>query len=111
MADYIQIKNGSEDVYPTSPSLQVCSYSMTGSISSGGSLTVDVASAVPDGKSIVSFLGVQIGNYTLPYMAQIGASKATYVETAQPGNKRIVIKDNGTTGWSNYTITVTFVVQ
>ena len=72
---------------------------------------MDVSSAVPDGKSIVGYCGVQIGNYTLPYMAQIGSSKVTYVETAQPANKRVVIKDNGTSGWSNYTVTVIFVVE
>ena len=90
----------------------MCKYTIANqNIPSGGSLTVNVATAVPDGKDIVGFLGVQIGNYMLPYMAQIGASKVTYVETAQPGNKRVVIKDNGTSGWSGYAVTVTFVVE
>lgn len=94
------------------PRLEICKYTIANqTISSGGSLTVDVSSAVPNGKNIVGFLGVQVGNYMLPYMAQIGSSKVTYVETAQPANKRVVIKDNGTSGWSNYTVTVTFVVE
>lgn len=94
------------------PGLEVCKYTIANqTISSGGSLTVDVSSAVPDGKSIVGYCGVQIGNYMLPYMGQIASGKATYIETANPGSKKIVIKDNGTSGWSGYTVTVTFVVE
>ena len=92
--------------------LEVCKYSIANqSIPSGGKLTVDVSSAVPDGKNIVAFCGVQIGAYALPYLGMIDQSKATYVETATPATKKVVIKDNGTTGWSGYAVTVTFVVE
>ena len=51
------------------PGLEVCKYTIANqTIASGGSLTVDVSSAVPDGKSIVGYCSVQIGNYMLPYL-------------------------------------------
>ena len=93
------------------PGLEVCKYTIANqTISSGGSLTVDVSSAVPDGKSIVGYCGVQIGNYMLPYLAQLANSKATYIETANPVLRQVVIR-NTASAWSNYTVTVTFVVE
>lgn len=71
---------------------------------------MDVSSAVPDGKSIVGFCGVQIGNYMLPYLAQLGNSKATYIETANPGSGQVVIRNTASV-WAGYTVTVTFVVE
>ena len=93
------------------PGLEVCKYAIANqTISSGGSLTVDVSSAVPDGKSIVGYCSVQIGNYMLPYLAQLGNSKATYIETANTGSGQVVIRNTASV-WSNYTVTVTFVVE
>jgi len=93
------------------PGLEVCKYTIANqTIASGGSLTVDVSSAVPDGKSIVGYCSVQIGNYMLPYLAQLANSKATYIETANPVLRQVVIR-NTASAWSNYTVTVTFVVE
>ena len=89
---------------------QVIAYSSTQTIPNAGAVTINVSSAVPTGKTITAFLGVQVGNYFMPYMAQAGSSKFTYVETANTGDGKVVLRDTGTGGWTNYKVTITFIV-